>query len=190
VKDAGPLEATVLASSGETMLEGGITLESLFEPTVRVSTGVEDIDFDDCPPKYPEQRFDLACGECKAPMQLRNSKTGPFYGCSRYPECLGTHGAYPSGKPKGIPGNKDTRMARIAAHKVFDQIWKDRLVKHRGAAYNWMRQVMGLTRDEAHIGMFDIERCEKLVRLVYRDYPSLMGRYEQLLYGEDPFEDP
>lgn len=30
------------------------------------------------------------CPYCGAPMVLRNGKYGPFYGCSRYPECYGT----------------------------------------------------------------------------------------------------
>lgn len=31
-----------------------------------------------------------ACPDCQAQMRLRESKTGWFYGCSRYPACRGT----------------------------------------------------------------------------------------------------
>jgi len=30
------------------------------------------------------------CPYCEAPMRLRNSSRGEFYGCSNYPECEGT----------------------------------------------------------------------------------------------------
>jgi DNA topoisomerase-3 len=30
------------------------------------------------------------CPKCGAEMLLRWSRRGPFYGCSRYPECKGT----------------------------------------------------------------------------------------------------
>lgn len=33
------------------------------------------------------------CGRCGAPMNLRNGRYGPFYGCSRYPRCTFTRSA-------------------------------------------------------------------------------------------------
>jgi len=174
------------------MLEGGITLESLFEPLpmVRVK-GIEDVDLDSCPPEHPGERSDLKCGECQAPMVLLKGAKfkNMFYGCSRYPDCKSSHGAHADGTPKGIPGNKATRLARIFAHTVFDQIWKQRLVKHRGAAYAWMRQVMGLSKSQAHIAALTKEQCEQLIALVYRDYPILKNKYARLLYDEDPFNE-
>jgi len=179
------------------MLEGGITLESLFEPTPRIrEPSIEDVGLDHYDTKYPNARSDLKCGECGSPMQLvesgkfapKRSATGIFYGCSRFPECKGCHGAHPDGSPKGTPANKETRVARIRAHAVFDQIWKKHLVKHRGAAYNWMRQVMKLSKNDAHIGMFTRDQCERLIALVYRDYPSLKDALARLVYDEDPFE--
>ncbi len=38
---------------------------------------------------------DVCCPECLCPMKLRDSSFGPFFGCSRYPECKG----------KRTPGN-------------------------------------------------------------------------------------
>jgi len=161
------------------------TLASLFEP----KPNVEDVTLESLPAKYPGARLDLLCGECGAPMQLRSSKRfpRPFYGCTRFPECKGTHGAHASGAPLGKPANKATKVARMQAHATFDQIWKQNLVKNRWAAYNWMRQVMGLTNSQAHIAMFDIEQCVQLMRLVCRDFPSLKTRHDRLLYDDDPF---
>lgn len=160
------------------------TLESLFQPR----PNVEDVTFESLPAKFPGTREDLLCGECAAPMRLQSSKRylRPFYGCTRYPECRGTHGAHANGAPLGTPANKETKLARMRAHATFDQIWKQKLVTHRGAAYNWMRQVMGLTHSKAHIAMFNSEQCAELQRLVCRDFPSLKTRHDRLLY-DDPF---
>ena len=133
----------------------------------------------------------LNCGDCGAPMVLRSSKYGPFYGCSRWPDCKGTHGAHPDGKPKGTPADANTRKARVTAHRVFDEIWKRDLVRNRGAAYSWMRKAMNLGRSAAHISLFTVEQCETLVQLVHRDYPALRNRWTYLiadpLEEEDPF---
>jgi ssDNA-binding Zn-finger/Zn-ribbon topoisomerase 1 len=161
------------------------TIESLFE----ARPNVEDVTFETLPARFPGMRHDLLCGECAALMQLRESPKfpRPFYGCTRYPECKGTHGAHADGTPLGRPANKETKIARMRAHAIFDQIWKLKLVTHRGAAYNWMRQVMQLSHTKAHIAMFDLAQCDDLIRLVYRDYPNLKGRYARLIFDEDPF---
>ena len=75
---------------------------------------------------YPLARIDLKCGDCGAEMRLRTSPKWdrPFYGCSKFPECRGSHGARTDGAPLGVPGNKETKLARIRAHKVFDVLWQ------------------------------------------------------------------
>jgi ssDNA-binding Zn-finger/Zn-ribbon topoisomerase 1 len=139
-------------------------------------------------PKYPNERYDLICAECGAKMVLRESKFGPFYGCTSYPECKGSHGAHSDGKPKGKPGNAATKKARIEAHRLFDRIWKENLVRNRGAAYTWMQKALGLSKAEAHIGEFSIDQCEKLMRAVYQDFPKVRtDRWTLLLV--DPLGD-
>ena len=145
---------------------------------------IEDVSLSTCPPEFPGERRDLPCGECGSLMNLRKSRHGPFYGCSRWPACEGTHGAHPDGKPKGIPANKKTRQARIRAHRVFDEIWKKGL-KKRHQAYAWMREAMEMSHSQAHIANFSEEQCDQLIQLVYRDFPQFQTRYSRLLYGED-----
>lgn len=155
-----------------------------------------DVDLDEPRVKQlPNELFDLPCGECQEPMVLRYSQKfeNHFYGCSHYPECDGLHGAKPDGSPKGIPGNKATRKARIKAHSVFDQLWRvgsplKGKRKSRSEAYNWMRKAMKLSHSEAHIGRFDKGQCEKLVTLVYRDFPILHTRWTRLLYDENDLD--
>jgi len=138
--------------------------------------------------EYPSARDDLVCAECGAKMVLRESKYGPFYGCTQYPQCKGAHGAHPDGKPKGKPGTAATKKARIEAHALFDRIWKEKLVKNRGAAYKWMQKALGLSKSQAHIGEFSTEQCRQLMKAVYDDYPKIRsGRYTALLV--DPLGD-
>ena len=106
------------------------------------------------------------CPECGEPMVLRDSRYGLFYGCTTYPKCKSTHGAHKkTGEPLGIPGNAETKKARIRAHDSFDQLWK---VAHmeRADAYVWMQEAMEMTGDEAHIGKFTIDLCDQLELLV------------------------
>lgn len=110
-------------------------------------------------------QLDHPCPECGEPMVLRNSKFGLFYGCSAFPQCRATHGAYPDGRPLGTPADKETKKARIRAHDCFDQLWKKGHMS-RGDAYAWMREAMELTAEEAHIGRFDVDKCDRLELLV------------------------
>lgn len=98
-------------------------------------------------------------------MVLRHSQYGYFYGCSKYPECKGTHGAYANGTPKGIPGDKETRLARMAAHDAFDALWKTYGMS-RNESYRFLQRTMDMTPEEAHIGRFTKEQCAKLIALL------------------------
>jgi hypothetical protein len=109
----------------------------------------------------------LACPECGCPMALRPSRFGPFYGCTAWRQtgCRGSHGAHPDGRPLGIPADAATKAARIRAHESFDRLWQYGAMK-RGAAYRWMRETLGLTKEQAHIGRFTIAQCDVLVAAV------------------------
>jgi len=48
------------------------------------------------------QTAELTCPECGAAMVLRVSRHGCFYGCSRYPQCDGTHDGIPATTPPAI----------------------------------------------------------------------------------------
>ena len=99
-------------------------------------------------------------------MVLRDSKYGLFYGCTNYPKCKATHGAHKkSGKPLGTPADKKTKKARMQAHDAFDQLWKNKHMS-RSEAYEWMQEAMEMTEDEAHIGCFTEDQCDKLEVLV------------------------
>jgi len=107
----------------------------------------------------------LMCPECGAPMELRPSRFGQFWGCTRYRAtgCKGSHGAHPDGSPLGIPANAATKAARVRAHAAFDLLWKEKHVDSRKAAYRWMQERLELSPEQAHIGSFSIEQCEALI---------------------------
>jgi len=110
---------------------------------------------------------DVACGECGSPMVLRRSQKflkngGLFYGCTKFPQCRGTHGAHADGKPLGTPANKTTKAARMVAHAAFDGLWRARGWK-RNDAYGWLAGELGIGREACHIAMFDAETCALVV---------------------------
>lgn len=113
----------------------------------------------------------VLCGECGCAMVLRMStkfgKARLFYGCQHWPQCDGVIGAHADGKPLGTPADKETRLARIAAHAAFDPIWKDGWLT-RYQAYGFLRRQLGLERDDCHMAMFDRQQCARVVEACER----------------------
>jgi len=111
----------------------------------------------------------IKCGECGAPMELRytnkfkfkDGKPRPFWGCSRFPECKGTHGAHPDGTPLGIPANAETKKWRRKAHESFDQ-WTEDCGLTRPQAYIKLAEHFNV--GEIHIGEMGIEACKHVIR--------------------------
>jgi len=149
----------------------------------------EEISMDETPPGLglSGERFDLRCADCgKNFLRLKKSAHGHFYGCTSWPECAGTHGAHPDGRPKGIPGDKKTRLARIEAHNVFDQLFKGpKSQMSVSEAYFWMAQEMKLSEADAHIARFTVEQCNQLIRLV--NVKLGPTGWDAILGDEDPF---
>lgn len=115
------------------------------------------------------------CPECGARMVLRDSRFGLFYGCVSYPRCKATHGAHKAtGRPLGIPADGPTKLERMATHDLFDRLWKGDAPRfRRHEAYAWMAARMDLEKDEAHIGRFGVEQCQRLRALVVEHFPDL-----------------
>ena len=170
-------------------------MEDLFETKLvpAPKPAVDDIDFRDqkIGLGFPNERLDLVCPECGAMLKLRNGKHGLFYGCEKYPKCKASHGAYPDGRPKGTPGDKETRKARIYAHRIFDRLWKPKGEEKprmtRSQAYTWLKKGLKLTDDEGHIGKFTIAQCEALVALVKKKYPGVKTAWDKLADDKELF---
>lgn len=166
----------------------------LFAAEPDMTPVVEDVSMDGpllTAPPYPCARRDLRCGQCGALMALRKSPKfpKPFYGCTRFPDCRGAHGAHPDGRPLGIPADKATNAARIRAHRIFDAVWKTQKMS-RNKAYAWLRRKMHLTKEEAHIAKFTREQCDQLIRLVNEQWSEARSIWDHIQIEEDPYGDP
>ena len=112
---------------------------------------------------------DLICPECGATMILRRYKYGPFYGCSKYPDCQTTHGVHPDGvTPLGTPGDRETRSLRIQVHEAFDPMWQCGTFT-RKQAYRILGCLMDLEVKETHIGKFTKEQCREALKKLKGD---------------------
>jgi ssDNA-binding Zn-finger/Zn-ribbon topoisomerase 1 len=119
------------------------------------------------------ESHDLICPECGRPMRLKSTQKytyssglpRKFYGCTGYPDCRGTHGAHPNGEPFGIPGDAETKAARMRAHAMFDRLWKPPAgTMKREQAYKLMQRLMQMNEEQAHIAKFSAEQCELLIK--------------------------
>ncbi|KYC41175.1 hypothetical protein WA1_03560 [Scytonema hofmannii PCC 7110] len=95
----------------------------------------------------------------------------PGYGrlwlCDNYPVCDAYVGAHSQNNaPKGTLANRQLRHWRRNAHACFDPIWKSGKMS-RKKAYKWLCEQMGLTREKAHIAMFDEQQCRQLIKLCF-----------------------
>lgn len=116
---------------------------------------------------------DLKCPDCGRGMRLLKGKFGWFYACVRYPwACKGSHSAHQETKePMGFPADKETRIWRRKAHKVFDGYWKKWKIE-RERAYLQLRKVMNIPKEYAHISMFDIVQCQKVIDIFKNKRPG------------------
>lgn len=114
----------------------------------------------------------IECGYCHIPAEKVTGKEIyphrpdlyhlTFYKCS----CGAYVGCHKGTEtPMGSLADEATRKARNRAHAMFDQLWKDGHMT-RSAAYGWMRHVTGKKKEHCHIGMFDVETCNKVVNAV------------------------
>lgn len=92
-------------------------------------------------PDLAEKRF-WRCGSCDA-----------YVGCHE-----GTT------KPLGRLANAELRAWKQRAHAAFDPIWQDGNMR-RERAYGWLARQLGISRPTCHIGMFDVEMCQKVVEV-------------------------
>lgn len=115
----------------------------------------------------------ITCPYCGAHAVLQKgsfvhgdkSKEEYLYVCSNYPRCDAYVGVHAGTKiPKGTLANGDLRNKRIKTHKMFDKVWKSKLMTKK-EAYRWMTYVMGLPCEMAHIGSFSDYRCDELTKI-------------------------
>lgn len=86
-----------------------------------------------------------------------------FYMCKLCDAYVGVH--HNSTRPLGRLANRELRLAKSQAHRVFDPIWQTGRMSRTGA-YAWLAREMQLTTAQAHIGRFDLAQCQAVCELV------------------------
>ncbi len=110
----------------------------------------------------------VQCPYCGQPANLVDSVTiygrsyGMIWDCRPCDAYVGTHKNSKDHAPLGRLADKELREWKKRAHAAFDPIWKSGQMS-RPNAYNRLQEIMGLTADDAHIGMFDVAECKKLI---------------------------
>ena len=110
------------------------------------------------------------CPYCGEEAEYLSSKAfyGRDYGSNIYlcRDCdayVGTHKG--SSKALGTMATYELRELRKKAHAAFDPLWKIMEMSRR-QAYKWLQEVMGLSAEEAHIGLFNKAKCKSLIRKI------------------------
>ncbi len=113
----------------------------------------------------------LICPYCGGATKLVDSSIiygksyGMAYMCVNFPSCDAYVGAHKgSHKPKGRLANARLRKLRIQAHAAFDPLWQSGQYT-RVDAYRWLSEQLKIPFKETHIGNFDEEMCEKVIKV-------------------------
>lgn len=67
----------------------------------------------------------------------------------------------------GTLADGNLRHKRILAHKAFDKVQKY-YGMDKDSAYLWLQLKLNLGPDEAHIGMFSLEMCDKVISICHK----------------------
>lgn len=89
-----------------------------------------------------------------------------FYRCQNCNARVGCHKG--TTRPFGNLANETLRMKRKETHQIFDSFWKERGMT-RTQAYHWMAKKLRLSEQLAHIGGFEMDRCQRLIDLCEKE---------------------
>lgn len=128
------------------------------------------------------KRVNIKCPYCGSRAFLRPAAvvygpnaldpTARYYVCARYPACNSYVAAHKhSLRPMGTLADGALRHKRIEAHTAFNRLWRDGLMSKR-QAYLWLQAKLGLPEREAHIGKFSEFRCQQVIELCGRYFPT------------------
>jgi hypothetical protein len=117
------------------------------------------------------KEYPVTC-HCGSPAHLRDNSllysgksfgNGKAYICDRFPECRGSVGVHPNGKPLGNIPDEQTKVMRRKLHAIVDPLWQNQEYrsrkKARGSVYGYLRRILDMSAEECHIGNFDSETC-------------------------------
>lgn len=93
---------------------------------------------------------------------------GRIWLCDRFPECRGSVGTHPDGRPLGSIADPETKKLRMEVHALIDPLWKNNTTvskkKARGSVYGWMRRITGI--ENYHTGNLTKEQCRTALEAI------------------------
>ena len=113
--------------------------------------------------------------------EKRNSK---MWVCSNFPKCNAYVGCHEGTEiPLGRVANERLRTLKKEAHRQFDPIWKSGLMSRKDA-YKWLADMLKISFEECHIGLFDVKMCQKVIHLCARQDNSVINDFRIKEYGD------
>lgn len=123
--------------------------------------------------QQPVAERHVPCDYCGKPARLvtgravyphrRDLHKKLFYKCTPCGAYVGCHPG--TNNPLGRLANTELRAAKMAAHDVFDPMWRapgGKYASRRKAAYRWLALQLGIPAAQCHIGMFDVAMCRRV----------------------------
>lgn len=95
---------------------------------------------------------------------------GMIYHCSPCKAWVGVHKG--TDQALGRLANAELRTLKKQAHAYFDRLWQNGKMD-RKQAYKWLSGELGLTKDQTHIGMFNVTTCLKVINLSHEKSKEL-----------------
>lgn len=97
--------------------------------------------------------------------EIYGKSYGMVYLCRPCDAYVGVHDG--TDTPLGRLVNRELRRWRNRAHAAFDPLWQQGPYRRRrNDAYAWLAGKMGLTKEETHIAMFDVEQCKQVIQIM------------------------
>jgi len=118
------------------------------------------------------KKVHLTCPQCQSKALLRPANVvygskvvapdAKVYVCARYPACDSYVNAHRhTNQPMGTLADAALRRKRREAPLELDRLWESGLMS-RAEAYRLIQLYLGIPPEDAHIGKFSAERCEKV----------------------------
>ena len=98
-------------------------------------------------------------------IEIYGKSYGMAYLCRPCDAFVGVHDG--TDTPLGRLANRELRRWRNRAHAAFDPLWQlGPYRRRRNDAYAWLAGKMGLTKEETHIAMFNVEQCKQVIQIM------------------------
>ena len=95
-------------------------------------------------------------------VEIYGQSYGAMYICR---DCNAYVGCYRGTKKAlGRLADAELREAKMRAHHYLDQLWKSGN-HNRFRVYGWLSKQLGIPRKLTHVGMSDIEQCDRIATI-------------------------